>query len=260
MAERIWRVGMVGSCFAVIGAGALVFSLLLFPVLRLLPGGNRARERRVRALIRWSFIALLYLLQALRMMRLEVRGAAALRNTGKVLVVANHPSYLDVVALIAQIPDAGCVVKSRLWQHPFFGGVVRAAGYLRNDEPEALLHGCVECLSSGSPLIIFPEGTRSLPGEPLHFMRGAARIALQSDAAILPVVIRCDPPALVRGAQWYDVPAGPFRLFMEVLPRTNVAALMDTAVPVTRPGARALTRALERIFKDCLDGHERFAA
>jgi len=71
--------------------------------------------------------------------------------------------------LIAHIPNAVCVVKAKLWSNPFFGGVVRAAGYIRNDEPETLMRDCAACLAAGLPLIIFPEGTRTVPGERLHF-------------------------------------------------------------------------------------------
>src|SRR5581483_482220 len=157
--DSAWRSGVIGACFVLFGIGGIVLSLFVFPLLRLMPGGRAPRERRARVLVRWSFLALLGLLQALRILRLEKRNLAALRNTGPALVLANHPCYLDIVVLIAHIPDAICVVKSALWRNPFLGGVVRAAGYIRNDKPETLVPSCAAGLARGLPLVIFPEGT-----------------------------------------------------------------------------------------------------
>jgi len=122
----LWRVAVSGFCFAAVMLGGIAFSLVLFPLLRLLPGGTGAYERRVRAVVRLSFATLLQVLQATRMLRIEAHNTARLRQLGPVLVLANHPSYLDIVVLIAHIPNAVCVVKSKLWQSPFLGGVVRA--------------------------------------------------------------------------------------------------------------------------------------
>src|SRR5256885_7770423 len=151
-------------------------TLLLFPLMRLAPGSRAEYERRVRVVVRLSFAALLGVLRVLGLVRIDARNTERLRQMGAVLVLANHPSYLDIVVLIAHIPDGVCVVKAKLWSNPFFGGVVRAAGYIPNDEPQSLIPDCAARLAQGLPLIVFPEGTRSVPGTPLHFVRGAAHI------------------------------------------------------------------------------------
>lgn len=256
MISAAWRSAVAGACFALFGIGGIGFSLVVFPLARLLPGGRRAHERRARVLVRHSFLALLALLQAMRILRIEARNLTALRRSGAVLVLANHPSYLDIVVLIAHIPDAVCVVKSKLWSNPFLGGVVRAAGYIRNDEPQSLVPDCAARLAQGLPLIIFPEGTRSAPGAPLHFVRGAAHIALTTGVPILPVILRCEPRVLSRGAKWYQMPPRTFCISVEALPCTSAAALL----PAKSAGARSLTQVLERFFIDHLQGHERLAA
>ena len=250
-----WRSAVVGVCFALFGLGGMILSLIVFPLLRLAPGGRAVSERRARVVVRGSFLALLAVLQALRIVRIEKRNLAALQHTGPALVLANHPSYLDIVVLIAHIPDAICVVKSALWRNPFLGGVVRAAGYIRNDEPEALVPSCAARLANGLPLIMFPEGTRSAPGAPLHFVRGAAHIALATGVPIVPVILRCEPRFLARGAKWYHTPPRTSCISIEALPSTSAAALL----PAKR-GARSLTQVLEHYFIDHLQGHERLAA
>jgi 1-acyl-sn-glycerol-3-phosphate acyltransferase len=59
---------------------------------------------------------------------------------------------------------------------------------------------------TGNNLIIFPEGTRSVRGEPLRLQRGAARVAVHGDIDITPVRIRCTPATLSKGEKWYQVP------------------------------------------------------
>ena len=257
--NRWWRIAVVAVCFVAAGIGGIAYAIAVFPALRLLPGGPAARARRARVVIGHSFAALIAVLQGGGVMRLERRNIERLRDAGPVLVLANHPSYIDIVVLLAHIPDAVCVVKSALWSNPFFGGVVRAAGYLRNDEPDRVIEKCAACLAEGTPLIIFPEGTRTAPGEPLRFVRGAAHVALRSGAAIQPVVLRCEPPALTRTAKWYHQPPYGFRLVIEVKPRIGAAALLD-AERTSGFKPRALTRALERIFAHHLESHERAAA
>lgn len=256
--NRYWRIGVVAFCFTVMGIGGMLFALFLFPALALGPGGRAGHLRRVRAVVRHSFGVLISVLEAGGVMHLERRNLELLRR-GPVLVLANHPCYLDIVVLIAHIPDAVCVVKSGLWSNPFFGGVVRAAGYLRNDEPERLIETCAATLRAGTSLIIFPEGTRTAPGARLHFVRGAAHVALASGAAIQPILLRCDPPAFTRTGHWYEQPPYGFRLVIEAKPAIGADALLaDEHVSGFKP--RALTRALERFFTSQLEGYERASA
>lgn len=218
MIERLnycWRLFATGGCFAAFGLGGFALWTVVFPVVRMLPGGSRAE--RVRKVIQQSFAAFIWLMKTLGIMRLEVSGAERLRNCRNVLVLANHPTLIDVVALVSLMPDASCIVKQALWQNPFLGGVVRAAGYLSNSDADRLIDDCAAGLASGSPLIIFPEGTRSRPNQPLAFQRGAAYIALRSAKPILPVLIDCSPTTLTKQEKWYQIPHRPFHLRIKVL-------------------------------------------
>ena len=256
-----WRVCVVAFCFALVGLGGLLYVVTIFPLLRFGPGGRAGHTRRVRVVIHRSFQMVVWILGVGGVMRVEKHNADLLAaSRGKpVLVLANHPCYLDIPVLIALIPDALCVVKSYVWWNPFYGGVVRAAGYLSNDDPEKLVEACASALRAGSPLIIFPEGTRTSPGAPLHFMRGAARIALASGAAIQPILLRCDPPAFTRSGHWYQQPPHGFRMTIAAKPLIGAGALLaDEQVTGFKP--RALTRALERFFTTELEGYERASA
>src|SRR5699024_6268019 len=103
-------------------------------------------------------------------------------------------------------PDAGCIVKGRLASHPITRNVIRAAGFIANHEPRGAIAAAREALDNGQPLIVFPEGTRTTPGEPVRLRRGGAAIAMASGAWITPVRIRCQPSTLIKGEPWYRVP------------------------------------------------------
>ena len=78
--NRYWRVAVVAACFGAMGIGGILYALVLFPALRLLPGGRKAQARRVRTVIHHSFVALLATLRLGGVMRLERRNVELLRD------------------------------------------------------------------------------------------------------------------------------------------------------------------------------------
>ena len=105
-----WRLLMTGVTFLLFSTGGAIGSFTVFPVLRLLPGGPSLRERRVRWMICRYFGMMVALLRVTGVMRLETQGLERLQRAGGVLVLANHPSLLDVVVLLSAMPRATCVV------------------------------------------------------------------------------------------------------------------------------------------------------
>jgi 1-acyl-sn-glycerol-3-phosphate acyltransferase len=248
-----WRVAATGFSFATFSLGGLLLTLSAFPLIRLF-SRREHRSLRTRWMIHKCFGAFVRMMELLGIMRLEVEGAEKLRNCRDVLVLANHPTLIDVVVLVSLMPRASCVVKRALFRNPFLRGVVSAADYISNSEAEALIADCSADLRSGSPLLIFPEGTRGKPGEPLRFQRGAAYIALGSGKPILPVLIYCDPPTLGKTERWYQIPSRPFHVRVQVLDELPFEhwQLAHEAPPLA---ARHLTRMLEAYFAKELDAH-----
>lgn len=251
--DYLWRLLGTALSFCLFGIGGLLMSLLIFSPMLLV----RNRQRR-RVLARWcihkSFKCFLSFMEFVGVMRLEVEDSEQLRTCGNVLVLANHPTLIDVVALISLMPNASCVVKAALWRNPFIGGVVRAADYISNSTPEELLQDCARDIGNGNPLIIFPEGTRTRPGKPLRFLRGASYIALHSDRPVLPVLIYCEPGTLSKQQKWYQIPEHRFRLKVKILPQENIGQWVNQADAPTI-AARKLTQALEAFFMQKLDCH-----
>jgi 1-acyl-sn-glycerol-3-phosphate acyltransferase len=146
-------------------------------------------------------------LRFLNLIKLQTSGLEKLDHASGRIIVANHPSLLDVVLLMSVISNAQCIIKHQLWNHRFLGPLMRAAGYIRNDlPPEEMIATCQDALDRGNCLIIFPEGTRSVPGEKRRFQRGFANLATLTSAPVQPVTITCDPPTLTKGEKWWHLP------------------------------------------------------
>jgi 1-acyl-sn-glycerol-3-phosphate acyltransferase len=139
-----------------------------------------------------------------------------LRRKG-LLILANHPTLIDIVFLMALVKGADCIVKSGLWRNPFTRSTVRAAAYVRNDDQGVqLIEDCVAAIRAGSNLIIFPEGTRTPRHGPIVLKRGAANIAVRALCNVTPVLIRCAPPMLVKGEKWWRLPSHSSHFTIEV--------------------------------------------
>jgi len=150
------------------------------------------------------------------------------------------------VLLMAFVKRADCIVKSRLWKNPFTRSTVQAAGYISNDSGPGLLEDCIGSLQRGNNLIIFPEGTRT--DGPICLKRGAANIAVRSLSNVTPVVIRCFPPTLVKGAKWWHVPPVAAHFRIEVKEDIDVLAFVAEARNETL-AARHLTAYLQDYFR-----------
>jgi len=226
--DRGWRVVATGLCFASFGFGGLVLRLVVFPLLAALVRDPRRRAWRARRLIRRSFRLFIAMMSGLGVLSYEIRGAERLRRRG-LLVLANHPTLVDVVFLMAFIDRADCIVKGALAMNPFTRGPVRAARFVCNDSGEELLEGCMASLRDGGNLIVFPEGTRTpRQGRP-RLQRGAAHVAVRAGVNVTPVHIRVEPLTLGKGEPWWRVPPRRPHFVFEVGADIPVRPFVDDA-------------------------------
>jgi 1-acyl-sn-glycerol-3-phosphate acyltransferase len=248
MLERAWRTVATGFCFGVFGAGGVVMALVAAPLFRALSRDPWTCVRRTRTLIRHWFRFFVWLMRALGAISLEVRGAERLRRHG-ILVLANHPSLIDVVILGGLLPQASCIVKAGLWRNVFTRGPVVAAGYISNREGSQLVEECVAALRRGDNLLVFPEGTRTPPDGSIRLQRGSAQIAVRAGCPVAPVVIRVSTPHLTKRDVWYRVPPVRPHYVVEVGQDIDLEA---SAGRTDSPGlaARRLTAWLQRYFTE----------
>ncbi|QSQ16365.1 lysophospholipid acyltransferase family protein [Myxococcus landrumensis] len=244
--DYVWRVLATGFCFATFGLGGLALRLLYFPLLSLFVRHKPRRTRLARLAVHYSFRFFIELMRVSGVLRYRVEGVEKLSRSG-LLILANHPTLIDVVFLISLVPNADCVVKASLANNPFTRGPVEATGYLCNDSGPELVKACIASVKAGNNLIIFPEGTRTPVSGPMKLQRGAANIAVRGPCDITPVTIECKPLSLTKGLPWWRVP--PSKMNFTIVVRDDIAVTpMVEEAQGEALAARHLTERLHTYF------------
>lgn len=242
----LWRLFWTGFAFALLSIGGFILATTVIPAMTLFVPEGQARCRRAQAIIRGALRLYIAMLRVVGVLKLEVTGAEKLRNCKGKLIVANHPTLIDIVLVMALLPDATCIVKSELFDNWLMSPVIRAAGYIRNDQdPEVLIERCRETLAAGYNLVIFPEGTRSVPGQPMRFKRGFAHIATLTGANVQPLKITCEPITLIKGDRFYMIPDSRPSFRVEVADEIDPGQFLNRGFESRARSARRLVSHME---------------
>src|SRR5262249_46677404 len=111
------------------------------------------------------------------------------------LIVANHVSWLDVMAINAVFPDAAFVCKDDVASWPVFGWLLKRAGtfFIRRGSASSAGRAVREmatALRAGGRIGLFPEGTSTAGEEVLPFYPGLFESAVDAGCAVLPIAVR----------------------------------------------------------------------
>ena len=249
--NRTWRRLATGLCFAIFGIGGVILSLTALPALKLISAGNEElRQARARRLVQLTFRWFIGVMKWTGVFNFDFKAVEQLKQVKGQVIIANHPCLIDVVALISFVPNPDCVVKSHLWKNPFMKGVIKSTGYLSNEDPDELVKDCQESLEQGCNLIIFPEGTRTTPGEKIRFQRGAAHLALRTKAKVTALWVDCSPVTLIKNEMWYQAPKEKPTLSVHYLKEIDTQAYRDEEK--LSIAARHLTRDLQNFYEKVL--------
>jgi 1-acyl-sn-glycerol-3-phosphate acyltransferase len=135
--------------------------------------------------------------------RLEARGVDHVPSDGPLLLVANHSSVLDPPLVGGACPrPLAFLAKAELFRIPGFGPLIRRLGarpLRREGTDPAALRAAQRVLADGQALLVFPEGTRGPEGVLREPKPGAALLAMQSGAAVVPVYVSGSGRAWPRG-------------------------------------------------------------
>jgi 1-acyl-sn-glycerol-3-phosphate acyltransferase len=175
------------------GLGLLaVICLLWSPFAWVLFALNRGEKYQKigRAIIRLGFAFYLTVLQKLGWLKLSIEDWEWMTSCPPSIIAPNHPGLLDAVILLTLLPNATCILKSSLLDHPLFGAGARLAGYIPNDRTHEMIRQAVKALNKGQHVLMFPEGTRTekRPISPLKV--SPFLIAWRSRAPIQTVLIQ----------------------------------------------------------------------
>jgi 1-acyl-sn-glycerol-3-phosphate acyltransferase len=123
------------------------------------------------------------------------------------VIVVNHQSFIDILMMLSLYPKIVMMTNSWVWNSPFFGHIVRYAGFLyHNDGVDNHIEAIKERVAEGYSVLIFPEGTRSDDMTIHRFHKGAFKIAKELSLDILPVVIYGNGNLLSKRQPFYIKP------------------------------------------------------
>jgi 1-acyl-sn-glycerol-3-phosphate acyltransferase len=237
--------------FFIFGTGSVILGILIFPLMRLVLHPRDKFSKYGRRFISFTMRGYIRMMSFLGVVFLKVDNRKKYTALSSKIIIANHPSLLDVVMLLSLIPNADCVVTAYL-KNNIISVVIRQMYILSSLEFNDLLRACTDSLHKGNCLIIFPEGTRTRRNGNISIKRGAARIALASGCEIVPVHIGgTDKFGLGKKDPWLGFnPTEPYvyNLTMadEIKPDTYRELYMPKAV-------RKLTRDISKVLFPDMD-------
>jgi len=173
--------------------------------------------------------------------RVEVRGNSPLSTPGKLLVIANHESFLDGLLLGLFLPfRATFVVHTTVLNHRLFRFLLSQVPHIAVDPTSPMaMKKVIKLLDGGEPVVIFPEGRITLTGSLMKVYEGPGFVAARTGATILP--IRLDGAA----RSYFSRLSGdhPRTLF----PKITLSILPTTSIHMSlRPDAGAVSTVVGR--------------
>lgn len=200
-----------------------------------------------------GFLALIFRV----LFRVRVDGDPRRLKAERLLVIANHESFLDGLLLGLYLPlDPVFVVHTGVTRNPWFRLVLSLVDYLAVDPTSPMaMKKVIKLIEAGRPVVIFPEGRITVTGSLMKVYDGPAFVAARSGATIIPV--RLDGT----GRSYFSRISGklPRRLF----PRVTLSIQAPTAIPMPEAATAKLRRrkageAMRRLMQRMIfDAHPR---
>ncbi|MCW8087785.1 lysophospholipid acyltransferase family protein [Sabulicella glaciei] len=152
--------------------------------------GPNAFVRRMMHLWCGLMVRMLYVVCGTRV---ELRGREHLPASGPALIASKHQSTFDTFVWFALVPDVAFVMKRELFLLPIYGWYAKWTGHLGVDRTggmaamRKLMRDGKHAAAEGRQIVIFPEGTRTAPGERIPYQPGVQALAQTTGLPVTPV-------------------------------------------------------------------------
>src|SRR5437763_4034048 len=171
-----------------------VSSLLLFPVAVIIWAPTVLVDRRRVVLHRFTCVWASLYTWVNPTWRVHVEGRERIRAGVPYVMVANHQSFLDILVLFRLFVHFKWVSKIEMFRIPCIGWNMALNGYIKLRRGDSLsvaemMRACERTLAEGSPIMMFPEGTRSPDGRLRAFKPGAFVLAQRARVQLLPIIV-----------------------------------------------------------------------
>lgn len=210
-----------------LGSMLLVGSLASLPLVAV---PRRWREPFMREMAGRTFQLFLWGCERGGIMELDLTALDALKGERGLVIVANHPSMIDVFLIVSRVRQCICLMKSSLGGNLFLGIGSRLAGYIPNRHVEVMVRQATQAVAQGEVLLIFPEGTRT-ERPPLDALKpGAALIARRAQVPLQTILLERHSDYLAKGWPIWRPPVLPMRFQARLGPRMPAEASVPETV------------------------------
>lgn len=236
---RAARVVLTAAAFSFFFLGGAVLSWIVLPLIALFVRDRWERGRKCQRVVRVAFRIFHAYMRWVRILHFEPRKLAVSMPSGPCVIVANHPTLVDVTALLSVLTDVAVVSKPAMYRSPIVGRLLRLCLHVEGArdplvDGARVLRDCLERLEHGQSILIFPEGTRSPIGEVGAFKRGAFEVAARAKVLVCRFGIRCEPPVLSRQHPWWHTPRETPRMVVSQLASADPATWSGSAIAMAR--------------------------
>ncbi len=212
---KFYKSFLILICFFIFGIGALFISFIIFPLITCFMSAQNKKFAYANVIHNtWKFF--INLLQKIGIIKINFSNKKLLSNLSGKVIVASHPTFIDIVILIGTIPNSTCLAKKETLKNPFFKNIVKSIYIINDTELEKFKSETDKFLKAGFNIIIFPSGTRTVDIENIKLHKGSAVIALNSNAGVIPVKITTDYPFLQKHGSICDIGKRPVTYNIEV--------------------------------------------
>ena len=110
---RQWRICATGLAFITFMVGSVFFVFAIIPTIRLLPISAEDKRSKILYLLHWSFkLFIKYTIRLKIIDVFEVEGLEDIKCTNSYIFIANHPTLIDVVAIMSCVPFCNCIIRN----------------------------------------------------------------------------------------------------------------------------------------------------
>ena len=211
-------------CFFIFGIGAVILNFLLFPFIK-------NNKELCSDIIHNTWRFFVNLMMFLKLLRLDVKNLEKIENK---VIVSTHPSFIDIVILIALIPRSTCFVKKELAHNPILKNLVTSIFITNEVELDELKSESKKMLDRGFNVIIFPSGIRHRRDEFPKIRKGASLVALNAGKNIVPVKVFSDRDFLFINQPFYAVSDRCVNFEIEQMREINIADFIGESEIITK--------------------------
>ena len=162
--------------FKNIGTGLIIYALLVILGIILWPFASTSKKNCLKVIKLYCDLVF-WILKKVFNIKILVKGV--LPDNSASIVCSKHQSFLDVLILLKVLPEPKFIMKSELSWVPVLSTYARKIGCVnvkRNDKAKSryALKDTIskEAKNQSGQLVIYPEGTRTIPGQEVEYKRG----------------------------------------------------------------------------------------